>query len=318
MRLIKPKVFYYHQNRPAEVMFLIEPLERGVGNTIGKLVEGYVVRHFPTIRPCAIKFSHYNINTPIDNIPGVSEAVDDIIENLKRISPINNDNDSKETFVVKVDIDSEGKITAKDLKNNEFKFVNEDVHLFTINDKKKMTFEVLFKRKAGFHFAEDLKKESNKFKGFFFFDTNFSPVVSISYKVKNMRVGESIKYDSLNIFIEAKDGFYPENILQTVIGKIKDSFSFIYNILPDEIDGFTMEDVKKQEKKPYLDILIDDLELTMRCRNCLKQINVKKLGDLTKYSEDDLMRISNFGKKSLDELRDLLLKYNLSFKETGD
>ncbi|MDD2717903.1 MAG: DNA-directed RNA polymerase subunit alpha C-terminal domain-containing protein [Candidatus Wallbacteria bacterium] len=312
MTLIKPKVtFIPHESNPLAGRFEVEPLEKGVGITIGALIEGFLLKLFKSHRPCAFCFKHHNVNDFFSEIPGIKENCEEIITNLKKVNAVIPGDLSEVIAKIKL---AEGEITAGHLAGDGLQVTNPAQHLFTVTKKISSTFEVLFANKSGYYFVDDFRHDPDFHEELTYFDTTFTPVQTILHQIDNARVGRSINYDKLMLEMTVFEGFSPRDLYQNTIQTLQDLFFRITEVIPEEVSEFSVEKIETEKGDNNLAISINDLELSIRCRNCLKQISIKTLGDLTEKTVDELMEIKNFGKKSLDELREILFRYNLKFK----
>jgi len=316
MKLLRPKVLR-EINTPENFARLdIQPLERGVGNTLGGLFESYFLNNFKGLCPCAFKFSNSKLDDNFSDINEVDEDIIQVIENIKKISVHRKDTE-KDEFILSVEVSGKKKVCLKDLTfdSEEIEILNPDTVIFNADAKKKFKFELLLKYSNGYRFSEDFKEEADYKKDFFYFDVGFSPLENIDYRVDNARVGQSINFDLLDMGFTVKEGYDPIELYKEAIEALRIEFSSISDSIPDEISPISIETTHSNDFNPNLSISINDLELSIRCRNCLKQINVETLSDLSEVSTAQLMTINNFGKKSLDELRDVLQSFGLTLKE---
>ncbi|MDD5091156.1 MAG: DNA-directed RNA polymerase subunit alpha C-terminal domain-containing protein [Candidatus Wallbacteria bacterium] len=310
MKLMTPKVTYFRTGDPQSVHFEVEPLERGVGTTIGTLLEGNLLQLHPVYKPCAFRFSKRQGLDPFQEIEGISECGLEVAERLKKV--FFSGEAGKQSVIIRKNLKT-GKVMAGDLEFDGLTPTDPGLELFTVN-KDGGTFEVLVEQRAGYFFSDDYRKDKNYDPSFNYFDVSFTPVAGISYKVAPARVGRSINFDKLVVDLVVNTGYSPQELMQFSVDRMREFFQDVAKIIPLEVPEFMMERVESDKKNENLGISINDLELSIRCRNCLKQIEIKTLSDLTERSIEELMEIKNFGKKSLDELRDIMKRYNLKFK----
>jgi len=316
MKLIRPHVLREDEVSDNVAKLDIQPLERGVGTTIGGLFESYFINNFHGTSPYALKFSHVKVEDIFTEITGVKEDLGDIIDNVKMISVLRKETDETDV-IFSLEVSGKKVVKAKDLQisSNNFEIANPNQILFHADTNKKFKFDIMAKYSSGYYFAEDFESLKDFKKDFYSFDAGFSPVEYFNYKVDNARVGQSINYDLLKMEYSVKPGYDPIKVYKETIDFLREEFSLISDSIPDEVNTISIEDASSNEYNPNLSISINDLELSIRCRNCLKQINVETLSDLSKVTTSQLMTINNFGKKSLDELREVMGNFGLTLKE---
>jgi len=288
--------------------FQIEGLYPGYGVTIGNAlrrvllssIEGSAVTSFK------IKGVHHEFST----IDHVSDTVLDIMLNLKqlRIKLHNN-----EPQVLKLKVNGEKKICAKDFENNPMvDIMNPDLYITEITDKKgKIEIEVIVEKGLGYSQIEERKEEKIPI-GTIAVDAIFSPIQKVNFQVEDMRVGEKTDYNRLIFSIETDGSVSPEEALNKASVILKDHFANIEEQFLPEVKKEKKVDLKKEDKEPK-DILIEDLDLGSRTKKALINNGIKSLAGLLRYSEETLSTIDGLGDKSLKEIKAILknLKYTL-------
>lgn len=291
--------------------FIIQPLEKGFGVTIGNSFRRVLISSLPGSAICAIKID--NIMHEFSTIPSVMEDVSEIILNLKeiRLKPIN----KKATKIV-VHCKGPKIITGEDIQaaSAEFEILNRSQHICTLNAKAEFDLELRIGRGKGYIPAED-NKLPDQVLGVIPIDAIFTPIKNVKFVVENTRVGQSTDYDKLILEINTDGSITPE-----------DALSQAAKILLDHIQMFLNFDISQSEEKAeagsddaytairkILLTSIDDLELSVRSHNCLKAANIKTVADLVCNSEPELLKFRNFGRKSLSELGVIIQEHGLSF-----
>ena len=288
--------------------FQIEGLYPGYGVTIGNAlrrvllssIEGAAVTSFK------IKSVHHEFST-IDNVP---DTVLDIMLNLKQLRIKLHSNEPQ---ILKLKVNSEKKIYAKDFENNPMvDIMNSDLYITEITDKKgKIEMEVIVEKGLGYSQIEERKEEKIPI-GTIAVDAIFSPIQKVNFQVENMRVGEKTDYNRLIFSIETDGSIPPKEALNKASAILKDHFANIEEQFLPEIKKEKKVTLKKEDKEPK-DILIEDLDLGSRTKKALINNGIKSLAGLLRYSEETLSTIDGLGGKSLKEIKVILknLKYTL-------
>jgi DNA-directed RNA polymerase subunit alpha len=292
--------------------FIAEPFERGYGVTLGNSLRRILLSSIEGSAVTSIKIQ--GAEHEFATLPGVLEAVADIVLNVKQIILRCH---SKVAKTVYVKVNKKGEIKAGDIICDEtVEILNPDLHLLTLTQDVPFVMELEVSRGRGYFPAEMNKKDGPI--GTIAIDSIFTPIMKVSYQVENTRVGQRTDYDRLileiwtNGGVNAKEALlYASNILQRHL----DVF-VSYGQLPEEEEE--EEEISAEEQALYekLRLPISELELSVRSANCLKDANIKTIADLVKKTEDELLSYRNFGKKSLTEISDLLkvMGLNLGMK----
>ncbi len=288
--------------------FSAAPFERGYGVTLGNSLRRVLLSSIEGSAVTSVKIS--GVQHEFSTIPGVLEDVPEIILNIKSII-LNSHSKIPKTIYIKKK--GKGEVTAKDIQTDEtIEIINPDLHIATLTEDIKFAIEMEVARGRGYIPAEANKKEDAAVDSIAI-DSAFNPIRKVNYNVENTRVGQRTDYDKLlleiwtNGVINPKDALlYASNILQRHL----DIF-VSFGQLPEEEEEpeMTKEEAAVYEK---LRLPISELELSVRSSNCLREANIKTIGDLVKRSEEELLGFKNFGKKSLTEIKDLLVGMGLS------
>ncbi|MDD5431914.1 MAG: DNA-directed RNA polymerase subunit alpha [Candidatus Omnitrophica bacterium] len=290
--------------------FSAAPFERGYGVTLGNSLRRVLLSSIEGSAVTSIKI--IGAEHEFSSIPGVLEDLPEIILNIKSLI-INSHSKIPKTIYIKKD--SKGEIKAKDIIVDEtIEIINPELHIATLTKDVKFNLEMEVARGRGYVQAE-LNKKEDKIIGLIPVDSIFTPVIKVNYFVENTRVGQKTDYDKLileiftNGAISPKDALlYASNILQRHL----DIF-VSFGQLPDDIAEEEPE-MNKEEAIVYekLRLPISELELSVRSSNCLREANIKTVADLVKRSEEEMLAFKNFGKKSLTEIKELLMGMGLT------
>jgi DNA-directed RNA polymerase subunit alpha len=290
--------------------FSAAPFERGYGVTLGNSLRRVLLSSVEGSAVTAIKIQ--GAQHEFSALPGVVEDVPEIILNLKNLV-LNSHSKIPKTIYIKED--TKGEIKAKDIEADEtIEIINPDLHIVTLTKDTKFNVEMEVARGRGYVPAELNKKEDSTV-GVIPIDSIFTPVKKVNFFVENTRVGQRTDYDKLileiftNGAISPKDALlYASNILQRHL----DIF-VSFGQLPEEVEEEELE-MTEQEIAIYekLKLPISELELSVRSSNCLREANIKTIADLVKKTEEEMLGFKNFGKKSLTEIKELLLGMGLT------
>jgi len=289
--------------------FVIEPLERGWGITIGNVLRRVLLSSLQGASVVSLRIE--GISHEFDVLEGVKEDVAEIILNIKkvRVKLLSN-----EASALKLDVSGEGEVTAANIENNpKVEILNPQQHIATLSENGNLAMEMGIADGRGYVSSDDLKREEDPI-GVIPLDANFSPVTKVSYEVADTRVGQRTDFNSLIMEIWTDGSLEPEDALAYASKLLVDHLEVFINF-EGELES-AHEEVKDDEierLKSLLKMRVDELELSVRSSNCLRLANIHTLADLVKNPESDMLRYKNFGRKSLIELSEVLSNLGLHF-----
>jgi len=290
--------------------FIIQPLERGFGTTIGNAFRRILLAYLPGAAITSIKID--SVLHEFSTIPGIKEDVSEIILNLKevRLKLIN-----KRPEKVYLNFKGTGEFCAGDIGKNttDFEILNPDLRIATMDEDTDFGMEIRIGRGRGYVTSEENKMLDQPI-GTIPIDSIFSPILSVKYTVEPTRVGQRIDYEKLVMEIETDGSVTPDDAL-TYAGKIlKDHIQLFINfeVEPEE-DEVPEVDEEVLRIRKLIKMSVDELELSVRSHNCLKAANIKTIGDLVTRDEQAMLKFRNFGRKSLTELIKILEERGLHF-----
>jgi DNA-directed RNA polymerase subunit alpha len=288
--------------------FAIGPLEPGFGHTIGNSLRRVLLSSIPGAAITNVRFD--DALHEFDTIPGISEDVTDIILNIKDVVLTST---SDEDVIVRLDVRGPATITAADIKcPSEIEILNPEVHLATLNAKGRLAVDLTVGRGRGYLSSD--RDNQNRTIGVIPVDAIFSPVRRVMFTVEPTRVEQSTNYDRLIIDIETDGSITPRDSLASAGATLRALVDLVAG-LSDEPQGLELGEVASiAASSPDLDLPIEDLDLSERPRNCLKRAQINTVGELLTKNEDDLLNITNFGQKSLDEVKQKLDERGLSLR----
>lgn len=288
--------------------FVCEPLERGYGTTIGNALRRVLLASLQGAAFVAVKIS--GVQHEFTTIPGVLEDVTDIVLNLKQVRLIM-DTDVPQTLTLSVN--KKGAVTAASIRGNQHVDVlNPDLHIATLTEDVEFTLELEARMGKGYVPA-DMHEDISDEIGLINLDASFSPVRRVAYAVEQARVGQMTNYDKLILEVWTDGSVTPEDAIAYSAKIIKDQISVFINFdeLTSDENGLGSSDGSDLNENLFKSI--DDLELSVRATNCLRSANIANVGELVQRSENEMLKTKNFGKKSLDEIKNVLNEMGLDF-----
>ena len=288
--------------------FSVGPLEPGFGHTIGNSLRRVLLSSIPGAAITTVRFDE--ALHEFDTIEGVSEDVTDIILNLKDVVL---KSESDEAIVIRVDVRGPAVVTAGDIQcPADVEIINKDLVIANVNAKGRLALDLTVEKGRGYLSSD--RETSSRTIGVIPIDAIFSPVRRVMFEVEPTRVEQSTNYDKLVIDIETDGTMSPREALASAGATLRSLVDLVAN-LSDEPQGLELgEVISAGSSSPDLDIPIEDLDLSERPRNCLKRAQVNTVGELLMKTEDDLLNITNFGQKSLDEIKVKLDERGLSLR----
>lgn len=317
MEIEMPKIEVTESEDRSYAKVILEPLEKGFGLTLGNALRRTLLSSLPGAAIQGIKFAPaLGVKHEFSTIEGVKEDVTDIILNLKEIAIKTVSSDP--SFSVKVTLNKQGPctVTAGDIEMPaDVEVLNPEAFICTVAEGAYIEAELTIGRGRGYQSAETNKKDEIDYIAI---DSKYAPVKKVSYSVEDMRVGQSSNFDKLTLEVTTNGAFSGKEIV-SLAAKIIEEHIHVFVTLSDSIGNLGI--LVQQPDDPIsktLEKSIEDMELSVRSYNCLKRANIHTVEDLTKKTIDDMLKVRNLGKKSLDEIQLKLASYGLSFKEQED
>lgn len=294
--------------------FIIEPLERGYGVTLGNSLRRALLSSIWGAAATAIRIE--GITHEFTTIPGVKEDVIEIILNIKElVVKMYTD----EPQILKINIKGKKKVTAADIiPNINVEILNPDLIIANLNEDAKLNMEIVVDKGMGYVPAEKNKKPDQSVDTIFI-DSFFSPITKVSYNVENASLTQFSNYDKLTLEIFSNKSILPDEALSKSANVLIKYLKIFTKFSPEDI-GLTSELVseeekEKSEKEKILNKTIEELDFSVRSYNCLKKSSINTLKDLIKYSPEEIIKIKNLGKKSLNEIKEKINKYGFILGE---
>lgn len=297
--------------------FICEPLERGYGTTFGNSLRRMLLSSLEGAAITSIRID--GVLHEFSTIPGVRDDVTNIVLNLKELCLKMTGNEPR---IIRIDVEGEKEVTAADIIcDADIEILNPDLHIATVNEDGKLKIEMTVERGRGYVPADKNKKPDDTI-GVIPIDSIFSPVKRVNYTVQDTRVGNVTDYDRLILEVWTDGSLRPEEAVSKAAGILVMHLKLFQNMdgLPEEEEEeeATFPGEEEDDSSKVLDMTIEDLDLSVRSFNCLKRANINTVADLAEKTEDDMMKVRNLGRKSLEEVKKKLEELGLTLKQNND
>jgi len=293
--------------------FVIEPLERGFGTTLGNSLRRVLLSSLPGVAVASIKVD--GALHEFSTIQGVKEDLVELILNLKELS-LSMDVDGPKTITIASK--GPGTVTGKDIiMGSEVRILNPDHHIATLGDGAKLYMEINIEKGRGYVTAERNKRLGQAI-GIIPVDSIFTPIRKVNFSVSNTRVGQITDYDKLTIEVWTNCSISPDEAIGLAAKILTEHLSLFINLSDHANKVEIMVEKEDEPKERSLDMTIEELDLSVRSYNCLKRASINTLQELIQKSEDDMMKVRNLGKKSLEEVQQKLESMGLKLRSDSD
>lgn len=316
MEIVKPKITEIESADNSQASFIVEPLERGYGITIGNCLRRIMCTALPGAAIIGLQVE--GIKHEFSTIPGVREDVAEIVLNLKEIFVKAYSNDPTYTHVVKLKTNKPGKVKAGDIElPGDIEIKNPEALICTLEEGCELNMDLTIGVGRGYVSAPQNKPAKAPI-GYIPIDALFSPVRSVSYSVEATRVEQSIDYDKLTINVKTNGTTSPREIVSLAAKIMSDHLKLFINLVEDmnQLDILVTREDENQQKALYMSI--EELDLSVRPLNCLKRAGIFTVEDLVKKTEEDMLKVRNLGRKSLDEVISKLANLGLSLQSKDE
>ncbi|AMB99124.1 DNA-directed RNA polymerase subunit alpha [Aerococcus urinaehominis] len=290
--------------------FVIEPLERGYGTTLGNSLRRILLSSLPGTAVTSIQID--DVLHEYSTVPGVREDVTQIVLNIKQLSLKLYDVEEKQ---VEIDMVGPAVVTAKDIiADSDFEVMNPDLHICTLEDGAKFHMLMNVSNGRGFVRAEHNKTASMPI-GEIPVDSIYTPITKVNYQVENTRIGQINAYDKLTLDIWTDGTIAPDEALSLAAKILTEHLAVFVDLTSETHDVEIMVEKEETQKEKMLEMTIEELDLSVRSYNCLKRAGINTVQELTQKSEQEMMKVRNLGRKSLDEVKGKLDDLDLSLRE---
>lgn len=289
--------------------FIAEPLERGYGMTLGNSLRRIMLSSLEGCSVTAVKID--GVQHEITKMEGIKEDVTDIILNMKQLV-VKIEGEGPKTL--KIDAVGEGMVYARDIKcDADVEILNPELPIATLNTDGRLYMDIIVNKGRGYHPAE--KKTSNTAIGTIQVDSIYTPVVKVNYTVENTRVGNVTDYDKLTIDVWTNGVVSPDEAVSLSAKILSDHLKFFIELSDNAKDADTVIKKSDDSKTKVLEMTIEELDLSVRAYNCLKRAGINTVEDLVARTEEDMIKVRNLGRKSLDEVIGKLVTLGLALRK---
>jgi DNA-directed RNA polymerase subunit alpha len=290
--------------------FVVEPLERGYGTTLGNSLRRILLSSLPGAAVHAVQID--GVLHEFSTVPGVVEDTTEIILNLKGLAlKIHSD----EEKVLEIDAEDEGDITAGDIRaDSDVEILNPELKIATLSKGARLHMRIMANRGRGYVPADKNKREDHPI-GVIPVDSIYAPIQRVNFAIENTRVGQVTNYDKLTLDVWTNGSIRPEEAV-SLGAKILTEHLYLFVSLTDQAkEAEIMVEKEEDKKEKVLEMTIEELDLSVRSYNCLKRAGINTVQELTQKSEEDMMKVRNLGRKSLEEVQEKLAELGLSLRQ---
>ena len=296
--------------------FVVEPLERGYGITLGNSLRRIMLSSLPGAAVSQVKIE--GVDHEFSSIPGVKEDVTEIIMNIKSLS-IKNSSETNEPKTAYIEFEGEGVVRASDIQvDQDIEILNPDLVIATLSGKNtKLYMELIITKGRGYVSADKNKREDLPI-GVIAIDSIYTPVERVNVTVQNTRVGQITDYDKLTLDVHTNGTLVPDEAVSLAAKVLSEHLSLFINLSENAKNAEIMVEKEDDEKEKVLEMSIDELELSVRSYNCLKRAGINTVEELTNKTSEDMMKVRNLGRKSLEEVLGKLKELGLQLSPSEE
>ena len=316
MEIKKPKITFEENESKNYAKFVVEPLERGFGTTLGNSLRRVLLSSLPGAAAVGIKID--GVDHEFSTIKGVKEEVTEIILNLKTVRFRVTAPSEKDKIELTLHADIVGKVTAGDIDlPSDVEVLNPEQLICTLDEGGSINMKIYVGTGRGYVPAER-NKDSREPIGFIPVDSIFTPVSKVNYTVESTRVEQSIDFDKLTIEVTTDGTVSAKEIISLAAKIINDHMKLFVELVDNMSEQNILVSQDDDKAQKVLEMSVEDLDLSVRSYNCLKRANIHTVADLTRRTEDDMLKVRNLGRKSLEEVVKKLEDLGLSLKAQED
>ncbi len=290
--------------------FVVEPLERGYGITLGNSLRRILLSSLPGAAVTSVYIE--GVLHEFSTIPGVVEDTTEIILNLKQLALRIHSDEEK---ILEIEAEGPGEITAADIRaDSDVDILNPQLHIATLEEDGRLYMRMEANRGRGFVLAEKNKRDDQPI-GVIPIDSIYTPIKRVNYSVENTRVGQVTNYDKLTLEVWTDGSIHPEEAVSLGSKILIEHLRLFVDLTEEGQDTEIMVEKEEDQKDKILEMTIEELDLSVRSYNCLKRAGINTVYELTTKTEEDMMKVRNLGKKSLEEVQEKLAELGLSFRK---
>ncbi len=290
--------------------FVIQPLERGYGTTLGNAIRRVLLSSLPGAAVTAIRVE--GVLHGFDTIPGILEDTTEIMLNLKEL---NLRMHVEEPQTAHIEAAGEGVVTAADIQvGPDVEILNPELRIARLEEDGELDMEIVIEQGRGYVSSEE-NQDDDAPVGTIPLDSNFSPIDRVNFAVEDTRVGQRTDFDRLTLQVWTDGSILPDEAISWAAKILCDHLDLFLELTQDVEDAEIMVEQEEDERNKLLEMAIEELELSVRSQNCLKRAGIDTVGELIQKTPDDMLKVRNLGEKSLEEVEETLAEYGLSLKE---
>ncbi|WP_033827265.1 DNA-directed RNA polymerase subunit alpha [Bacillus andreraoultii] len=290
--------------------FVVEPLERGYGTTLGNSLRRILLSSLPGAAVTSIQVD--GVLHEFSTIEGVVEDVTTIILNLKKLA-LKIYSDEEKTL--EIDMSGAGVVTAADINHDsDVEILNPDLHIAELAANGKLRMRLTAKRGRGYIVADENKRDDQPI-GVIPIDSIYTPVSRVSYYVENTRIGQSADYDKLMFEVWTDGSIGPKEAISLAAKILMEHLNIFVDLTDEAVNAEIMVEKEEDQKEKVLEMTIEELDLSVRSYNCLKRAGINTVQELANKTEEDMMKVRNLGRKSLEEVKAKLDELGLSLRK---
>lgn len=292
--------------------FVVEPLERGYGTTLGNSLRRVMLASLPGAAITSIQID--GVLHEFSTVQGVTEDVTQIILNLKQVALKIDSEDAKD---LEIDVKGPAEVTAADIQGDgDVTILNSDLHIATVSDGAELHVKMTADKGRGYSSADDNKTRMEGLAiGVLPIDSIYTPIERVNYMVENTRVGQSNDYDKLTLDVWTNGSLTPTEAISLAAKILTEHLTMFVNLTEEAQATQVMVEREETHQEKVLDKTIEELDLSVRSYNCLKRADIQTVKDLTERTEADMMKVRNLGTKSLDEIKLKLAELGVGFRQ---
>ncbi|MED7635315.1 UNVERIFIED_CONTAM: DNA-directed RNA polymerase subunit alpha [Limosilactobacillus fermentum] len=292
--------------------FVVEPLERGYGTTLGNSLRRVMLASLPGAAITSIQID--GVLHEFSTVQGVTEDVTQIILNLKQVALKIDSEDAKD---LDIDVKGPAEVTAADIQGDgDVTILNSDLHIATVSDGAELHVKMTADKGRGYSSADDNKTRMEGLAiGVLPIDSIYTPIERVNYTVENTRVGQSNDYDKLTLDVWTNGSLTPTEAISLAAKILTEHLTMFVNLTEEAQATQVMVEREETHQEKVLDKTIEELDLSVRSYNCLKRADIQTVKDLTERTEADMMKVRNLGTKSLDEIKLKLAELGVGFRQ---
>lgn len=293
--------------------FVVEPLERGYGITLGNSLRRIMLSSLPGVAVTSVKIE--GVLHEFSTVPGVKEDVVEIILNLKNLAAKLYSDEPK---IVRIEAKGEGEVKAGDIiADADVEILNPELHIADLSAGAELNMEIVLEKGRGYVASEKNKSKDQPI-GTIPVDSSFTTVKKVNYSVEDTRVGQVTDFDKLTLELWTDGTITPEEAVSLSAKILNEHLSLFIDLTEHVGTVEIMVEKEENKKEKMLEMSIEELELSVRSSNCLRRANINTVEELTQKSEEDMMKVRNLGKKSLNEIKFKLAEIGLGLRQSDE